>query len=187
MKRIKGVIKNYDWGGYTYLPELLEIRNEKEPFGEYWLGTHPAGMATVQDGNVSLLKHLGEPLPFLMKVLDVRDMLSIQLHPSKREAEVGFKREEASGVARDAYNRVFKDDNHKPELMVALSEFWLVQGFKSEAEIEETLNSTAEFNVLVSVFKSGGLPALYEYIMTMPQSNVNDILKPHSFIHIGTR
>ncbi|MBK6991071.1 MAG: hypothetical protein IPH34_04275 [Chitinophagaceae bacterium] len=57
-------------------------------------------------------------------------MLSIQVHPSKDAAEIEFAREEAEGIPLDAPNRSYKDDNHKPELMVALSDFELLHGFK---------------------------------------------------------
>jgi mannose-6-phosphate isomerase len=62
-------------------------------------------------------------LPYLLKVLDVREMLSIQVHPTKEEAQKGFEREEAAGIAIDAPNRNYKDKNHKPEVMIALGEF----------------------------------------------------------------
>ena len=49
MKKIEGVIKHYDWGGLDYLPELLNLKKTGQPFGEYWLGTHPDGTATLRD------------------------------------------------------------------------------------------------------------------------------------------
>ncbi|MFX8573915.1 type I phosphomannose isomerase catalytic subunit, partial [Acinetobacter baumannii] len=75
-------------------------------------------------------KEFGE-LPYLFKILDVNDMLSIQVHPTKEEAKKGFDAEEAAGIPINAPHRNYKDKNHKPEVMVALSEFWLLHGFKS--------------------------------------------------------
>ena len=61
-------------------------------------------------------------LPYLLKVLAAASPLSIQAHPSKTQAEEGFAREEAAGIPRDAAERTYRDDNHKPELIVAVSE-----------------------------------------------------------------
>ncbi len=187
--RLEGTIKHYAWGGYDYLPNLFDKENKaKEPFAEYWIGTHPDGDAKVIDGPVDRLSRLisqqtmssdiQNALPFLLKVLDVRDMLSIQLHPDKATAEAGYEKEEKEGIDRKAFNRVFRDDNHKPELMVALSDFWLVQGFKLESKIRETLNNRDELKTLVSYLDQGGLQSLYTYIMTAPQDEINQLLKP---------
>ncbi|MEL4424103.1 type I phosphomannose isomerase catalytic subunit, partial [Shewanella algae] len=74
-------------------------------------------------------------------------MLSIQVHPTKEEAEKGFDRENEAGISLHAPNRNYKDRNHKPEVMVALSEFWLLHGFKSKLAIEQTLENIPEFNI----------------------------------------
>ena len=90
LKKIKGVIKHYDWGGTSFLPQLLGIYNSDKPYAEYWLGTHPDGDATLSEENISLSHYLKFTLPFLMKVLDVRNMLSIQVHPDlKRKKSPG--------------------------------------------------------------------------------------------------
>ncbi|MBK6936093.1 MAG: hypothetical protein IPH18_03835 [Chitinophagaceae bacterium] len=118
------------------------------------------------------------PLPYLFKVLDVKDMLSIQVHPSKNEAEIEFARENAEDIPLDSPLRNYKDDNHKPELMVALSDFWLLHGFKPEEEIIEVLYNISELKELLPVFNQSGYVGLYRHIMVMPQQEVNRILKP---------
>src|SRR5690606_34491294 len=99
----------YAWGGNTFIPELLSVENpENKPFAEYWMGTHPGGPSqvwlneTAWTGLPELIhsdpkKYLGDKVislfggfPYLLKVLDVKDMLSIQVHPNKVEAEKGF-------------------------------------------------------------------------------------------------
>jgi mannose-6-phosphate isomerase len=144
---LKGKVMHYPWGGYDFIPSWLGITNEEhKPFAEYWMGVHPLAASTVimPEGEVSLdalikadpNKTLGiktvtqydDELPYLFKVQDIKDMLSIQVHPSKKEAEKGFKAEQAAGIPFDAPNRNYKDKNHKPEVMVALSEFWLLHG-----------------------------------------------------------
>lgn len=192
--KIKGVVQHYAWGGYEFLPQLLGIKNpDQQPVAEYWLGAHPQAPSQVENESTSLFQKIQENekeflgaqyaatyhrLPFLFKVLDVRDMLSIQLHPTKTVAEAGFLRENAAGIPLSAANRNYKDDNHKPELMVALSDFWLLHGFRPEDELKPTLESITEFSVLHQTFVASGYEALYRQVMEMPQGDVNNMLAP---------
>jgi mannose-6-phosphate isomerase len=117
-------------------------------------------------------------LPYLLKILDVKDMLSIQVHPTKSAAAEEFAAENGRGVAMNAANRNYKDDNHKPELMVALSDFWLLHGFKAEEELILILANTPELNFLMPVFTVGGYQQLYKTVMEMPQGDVDEVLEP---------
>jgi mannose-6-phosphate isomerase len=117
-------------------------------------------------------------LPYLLKILDVKDMLSIQVHPSKKAAEREFAAENKRGIALNAPDRNYKDDNHKPELMAALSEFWLLHGFKPEEELIRILADTPELNFLTAVFSIGGYRLLYKTVMEMPQAEVDEVLQP---------
>ena len=194
--KLQGTVQNYSWGGTTFLPKLLSIENPNhKPFAEYWLGIHAGGPASIEVNQQAVLLSdaiatdpkaaLSEPvlnhfggLPYLFKVLDVKDMLSIQVHPTKEYAKVAFEKEEAAGIALNAPNRNYKDTNHKPEIMLAMSEFWLLHGFKSEAKILETLENIAEFQVLVPLYKSEGLKGLYQFLMEMEQEQVDSLLSP---------
>lgn len=192
--KLKGRIQHYAWGGYEFLPQLLGINNaEHRPFAEYWMGAHPSAPAELvtPEGNRSLYtactetpesvlsekvyNRFGE-LPYLFKVQDVKEILSIQVHPSKEEAEKGFNREEAEGIPINAPYRNYKDRNHKPEVMVALSEFWLLHGFKPLAVIDKTLEDVPEFTVLLPYFRKEGLQALYQFVMEMQQPEINAML-----------
>ncbi|MBK8953340.1 MAG: mannose-6-phosphate isomerase, class I [Chitinophagaceae bacterium] len=178
---LKGTVKHYDWGGQSFIPDLLNMPNPgNQPFAEYWMGTHHLGMSQVlnEAGETVPLSAKTAPLPYLFKVLDVKDMLSIQVHPSKNEAEIEFARENAEDIPLDSPLRNYKDDNHKPELMVALSDFWLLHGFKPEEEIIEVLYNISELKELLPVFNQSGYVGLYRHIMVMPQQEVNRILKP---------
>lgn len=178
---LKGTVKHYDWGGHSFIPGLLNITNPgNQPFAEYWMGTHHLGMSQVlnREGETVPLSAITAPLPYLFKVLDVKDMLSIQVHPSKKEAEEEFARENAEGIPPDSPLRNYKDDNHKPELMVALSDFWLLHGFKPAEELMDTLQNVTELNSLLPVFRAEGYAALYRYVMEMPQEKVNRLLQP---------
>ena len=191
---LKGKVQHYSWGGYEFIPHLLSVSNdEKKPFAEYWLGAHPSHPSTVKGETKEIpltdfiKQHpeaLGDSkgqfhtLPFLMKILDVRQMLSIQVHPDKASAAEGFQKENESGTPLTAPNRNYKDDNHKPEMMVALSDFWLLHGFKPADKLIETLTAIPYFQFLADEFKTSGYKTLYEKLMLMDQQRVNEILKP---------
>ena len=193
---LQGVIQHYAWGGFTYLPELLGRENqEQQPFAELWMGAHDRGPAIIQKNGQfqplpkMLEEHpdwLGEAvqqnfdgkLPYLFKVLDVRQMLSIQSHPTKAQAEAGFRRENEQGIPLDAPHRNFKDDNHKPEVMAALTEFWLLHGFKNEAALERCLREVPEFSSLQPHFEERSIFQLYKAVMEMSQLEVDRLLRP---------
>jgi len=182
---LKGVVQHYSWGGFDFIPDLLKTNNEdKKPFAEYWLGTHPncpSGIVT-PTGEEKLDQFIQKndlpSLPFLLKVLDVRQMLSIQVHPDKISAQKGFEEENEKGVPHNAPHRNYKDTNHKPELMVALSDFWLLHGFKNESELRKTLESIQEFHFLIDIFQQGHYKALYEHVMKMGRESINAVLQP---------
>ncbi len=192
---LKGKVQHYSWGGYKYITGLLQIENDENiPFAEYWLGAHPAFSSTInyKGKDIALVEFieqnkefvLGDKihyefnvLPFLFKVLDVRQMLSIQVHPSKKEAAKGFGKENAEGISLTATNRNYKDENHKPEEMVAIGDFYLLHGFKPENELLTILNEVAELNFLVKVFENGDYKNLYQHVMIMNQDEVNKKLQ----------
>jgi len=121
--------RDYAWGSPTLLAELEGRVPTGVPEAEVWFGDHPGSPARVLDGSDRTLDEWlpavdGAParLPYLLKLLAAGSPLSIQVHPSKEQAVRGFADEEAEGVPRDAASRNYKDDNHKPEVIVALSE-----------------------------------------------------------------
>jgi mannose-6-phosphate isomerase len=189
---LEGQVQHYQWGGFTYLPKLLSRSNDAgKPFAEYWLGAHTQAPALVKgDGKLDyFIDHhpemLGEQvtrmfgrLPYLLKVLDVRDMLSIQLHPSLANAVIGFTDENVRGVPLNAPHRNYKDDNHKPELMAALGEFWLLHGFRAPASMINVLQEQPELLFLLPVFKKGDYVSLYKAVMEMSEEEVKERLQP---------
>jgi mannose-6-phosphate isomerase len=197
MYRLEGRIQHYTWGGNTFLPACLgQENNDDKPFAEYWLGVHPGAPAMVHLGenatttllnliNSDKLRHLGNPttskfkgLPFLLKILDVKDMLSIQVHPNKSMAEIGFERENQLGIELDAPNRNYKDDNHKPEMMVALSEFWLLHGFSNH--IAHRIDTYDFLKPFKSMYEEKGIKGLYGYLLNLPQQEVNLVFEKHA-------
>ena len=194
--KLKGVIRNYDWGGVEFLSKLLSHSNPKhEPMAEYWLGAHDSASSILVTKNDEIglnqfiekdkEKALGKTvskkfgrLPYLLKILDVRDMLSIQVHPAKHEAEIEFARENKERIPLNAPHRNYKDDNHKPELMVALGDFWLLHGFKPVEKLRMTLGNISELKPLLEIFDATGYDQLYKTVMEMPQESVNQLLQP---------
>ncbi|MEL7161277.1 MAG: mannose-6-phosphate isomerase, class I, partial [Bacteroidota bacterium] len=192
--RITGVIQPYAWGGTTYLAELLDQPNpDGQPMAEYWLGAHPKGPAKLKDAGTldelvnqtpreilgqRVAERFANRLPFLLKILDVKDMLSIQVHPTKAAAEAGFAHEEANGPERTAPNRNYRDDNHKPELGVALTDFYLLHGFRDAAAIRTTLEEVPGWSSLLPVLDADGVPGLYRHVMSAAQETIDTLLEP---------
>ncbi len=169
---LKGTIQNYAWGGHEYIPNLLGQSNaDREPHAEYWIGVHPRGRAQITVNKSWDYLDEYTSIPYLLKILDVRKMLSIQSHPNKKQAEIGFAKENKEGIPLDAKHRIFKDDNHKPELMMALSDFWLLHGFKSIAQIKKTIAETPEFSTLAYRLDDG-IKGFYSYLLNMSQGEV---------------
>lgn len=177
--RLTGKVQHYDWGGYEFIPRLLGISNTgKQPFAEYWMGTHPKGPSEILIGDqVRLLSDFTQ-LSYLLKVQDVKEMLSIQVHPEKKAAEIEYARENREHIPLDAPERNYRDDNHKPELIAALGEFWLLHGFKEEDALAKLMKTIPEFQDLFEIFNRDGYEKLYETIMEMPQESVNELLQP---------
>jgi mannose-6-phosphate isomerase len=192
-----GQIQHYAWGGHTFIPRLLGLAPEPHtPYAEYWMGAHPKAPARVllDNGQSERLdkliaedpvRVLGQQcidthgqLPYLFKVLDVANPLSIQVHPTRTQAEAGFRRENDLGIPIDAPERNYRDRNHKPELMVALGDFWLLHGFLPESKLQTVLQDVPEFHSLQSIFGHGGYAGLYSHVMRMSQDEVDDLLSP---------
>lgn len=111
--------RDYAWGSTTLLAALEGRAPSDAPEAEVWFGDHPADPADVAAGG-TLADITGGELPYLLKLLAADAPLSIQAHPTREQAQAGFARE--AGLASDDPARNYRDANHKPELIVALSE-----------------------------------------------------------------
>lgn len=148
MKLLTSAARNYSWGSRTLIPTLLGEPEAHSPVAELWFGAHPADPSTIGEEKLDeiiaadpqgqlgqrVADKYGAGLPFLLKILAAAEPLSLQAHPSKLQAEEGFARENAAGIELTAANRNYKDDNHKPELIVALTEFYAMAGFRPLAQ-----------------------------------------------------
>lgn len=142
MQLLTGIVRNYPWGSRTALARLRGAEPTDQREAEMWFGAHPLAPSLV--GERTLIDVIADDpthslgntadqsqgLPFLLKLLAADEVLSLQAHPSREQAKEGYARENEAGIALNAPHRNYKDDNHKPELIVALSEFEAMAGFR---------------------------------------------------------
>ena len=141
MHRLRNGVQNYDWGSTEAIQQFVGNRRTEVPVAEMWIGTHPLKPSTAVDaeGNEKPLTDIAGDLPFMVKFLAAERPLSLQVHPSRSMAEIGFAKEEEAGVPLDSPDRVYKDRNHKPEMVYALTTFDSLIGFRPTAEILRVL------------------------------------------------
>lgn len=165
MHVVTGQVQHYDWGTIAEIPRLLGVESDGCPWAEYWLGAHPKAPSLLADdcdingadradGGQPLDRWLaehpdqlgqasrevfGDRLSFLLKILSAEQPLSIQAHPSRTQAQLGFAQENAAGVPIDDPRRLYRDDWPKPEMIVALTEFHALYGFRDPHESRRML------------------------------------------------
>ena len=156
MERLIGARQSYDWGSTAAIPELLGERSDDRPWAEQWYGAHASGPAGIAGGSATLadlidadpqrllgedvVRRFGPHLPFLLKLIAPERALSLQVHPSLEQAVEGFRLENEAGLALDDPARSYKDDNHKPEMVLALSRYEAVAGFRAPRRAAEVLS-----------------------------------------------
>ncbi|WP_369194370.1 mannose-6-phosphate isomerase, class I [Streptomyces djakartensis] len=154
MDRLDNTIRPYAWGSPTAIPRLLGTEPTGEPQAEMWMGAHPGAPSRTGRGTLAevieadpekelgpaAVARFGPRLPFLLKLLAAGAPLSLQVHPDLAQAEEGYADEERRGIPADAPHRNYKDANHKPELVCALTEFDGLCGFRAPAEAAALLD-----------------------------------------------
>lgn len=154
MLRLVNTTQDYAWGSSTAIPDLLGTEPSGRPAAELWLGAHPS--APSRAGGVPLdaliardpasalgrgvVARFGAALPYLLKVLAAEQPLSLQVHPTIEQARAGFAAEEAASIPLSAPDRNYKDRNHKPEMILALTPFLVLCGFRRALEAAELLS-----------------------------------------------
>ncbi|MBD1573511.1 mannose-6-phosphate isomerase, class I [Vibrio sp. S17_S38] len=197
---MQNVIQDYAWGSTTSINQLFDIPNPNhKPQAEIWMGAHPNGCSHIElDGKSTRLDDLinqnkntilGEEttqtfneLPYLFKVLAAAQALSIQVHPSKQASEIGFDKENKAGIDIKAANRNYKDPNHKPELVYALTTYQAMNGFRDYSAIIKPFEKIG-IEVLqqdVAALKANqtpeGLSAFFEAILSLEGSRKTSAL-----------
>jgi len=189
---LQNTIQEYGWGSKTAIPGLLQrqVPSDK-PQAELWMGAHPKApsqvfceghwrslLEVIQENPIETLgektaAEFSGKLPFLLKVLAAAKPLSIQAHPNLEQAKRGFARENELGIPLDAPHRSYKDDNHKPEIICALTPFWALRGFREISEILTLLEKiqppslSEEVTLLRSQPNREGLKRFFKQLMTM--------------------
>lgn len=195
MEHLEGALRHYPWGSHTMLAALRgEEAPSARPEAELWFGAHHAAPATVKGTGLDeviaadptaalgprVVGEYGEELPFLVKLLAADAPLSIQAHPSREQAAAGFEQENSAGIALDDPKRNYKDPNPKPELIVALTEFRALAGFRDPKETAELFAAldTPELDRYASLLPGpgGDLRALFTTLISLPHQNRTQLL-----------
>lgn len=197
--RLECAVQHYDWGDPEAIPAILGQPNpQRRPFAELWAGAHPdlPSQAIIDGVRVpldllvrdaareilgpALSNRFHGELPFLLKVLAASKPLSIQAHPNHTQALLGFERENLEGLPLDAAVRNYRDPHHKPEFLVAVTDFYALRGFRPAADIDQALAETPELAPLAGhrVLNTGDLATLFGQVMRLDQPSVNALLAP---------
>lgn len=194
--QLKSPILNYDWGDKQALFNLFAIENPQNlPQAEIWMGAHSKAPSEVllENDSISLLEFIdrdpvaclgqkaatefANKLPFLFKVLAAGKPLSIQSHPNLSQAKAGYDAEEQLAIPLDAFERNYKDDNHKPELICALTQFEALNGFRRIEQIIalfELIDTPLLVKPLAQLKASqdkAGLKEFYRWLMSLSQKD----------------
>ncbi|MFD7296996.1 mannose-6-phosphate isomerase, class I [Streptomyces sp. NPDC059897] len=153
MDRLTNTVRPYAWGSTTAIPQLIGVAPTGEPQAEMWMGAHAGAPSRTERGplnevidahpadelGTAAVEKFGPRLPFLLKLLAAGAPLSLQVHPDLQQAKEGYEDEEKRGVPIDAPHRNYKDANHKPELICALTPFDGLCGFRTPEEAAKLL------------------------------------------------
>ncbi|ATG53050.1 mannose-6-phosphate isomerase, class I [Brachybacterium vulturis] len=139
-------LQHYAWGSATAIPEFLGREADGAPWAEAWFGAHPLAPASTPDGTgldtviavdpeqmlgADVSRAFGGQLPFLLKVIAAERPLSLQVHPTREHAAESFAAESAAGIDLHSPLRSYRDANHKPEMLIALTPFTALCGFRT--------------------------------------------------------
>lgn len=198
---LQNEIQYYAWGSPNAIPDLLGEKNPSgKPWAELWMGAHPKAPSRVkvqsrwlslielirQNPNDILGRDLARKfnnrLPYLFKVLAAAKPLSIQAHPNLEQARSGYARENEQNIALDAPHRNYKDDNHKPECICALTDFAALHGFRALPEIISSMavacpgSLANELQRLSSNPDSEGLKYFYRGLMVLEPTRQKQVV-----------
>jgi mannose-6-phosphate isomerase len=198
---LKNTVQNYAWGSLTAIPDLLDVSNPMNiPQAELWMGAHLKAPSEVQyDGQwMSLIdliekypkdilgkavaQKFNNTLPYLFKVLAAASPLSIQAHPNSVQAREGFRRENSLEIPLNAPHRNYRDDNHKPECICALTPFWALCGFRKTSIIVTNFNAICpnglkdELTALKLNPSSEGLKHFFSILLTLEDDRRQSII-----------
>ena len=190
--KIRGTIKEYDWGSKDFLPGLFGYPETGKPQAEAWFGTHPLGEALLEDGRTlsslisedpekylgrTTVDRLGNSLPMLFKVLAISTPLSIQCHPTREIAREGYAKEaplREKGVPLSELN--YKDPNQKAEVIYALTPVTAMCGFRSFDEIVEDLGRLIPAAYAKYFSSRKNIAQLFERLYTLSGDDLSQVI-----------
>lgn len=203
MEILEGVVRPYAWGSRVAIATMRgRPVPSPHPEAELWFGAHGAAPASCVDSHgeprTTLLEVIeaeptaqlgtvgaesfGDRLPFLLKILAAEEPLSLQAHPSAEQAREGYERENASGLPVDAPTRNYRDPWHKPEVVVALTEFEALAGFRPPAQTVDLLRRLQVeeldpyLGMLAGQPDAEGLRALFTTWLTLPDGAIRELI-----------
>jgi mannose-6-phosphate isomerase len=187
MRLLRNPVRGYAWGSRTEIARLQgRPVPSPTPEAELWVGAHPADPSRVEPEGAPLTEviaaaparvlgpavvaEFGPRLPYLLKLLAAAAPLSLQAHPDPAQAAAGFAAEEAARVPRGAPHRRYVDASHKPELLVAVSPFRALCGFRAPAAAADLLAglAVARLEPAVAALRRGGLEAAVRALLSFP-------------------
>lgn len=196
---LKNSVQEYNWGSKTFIQELLG-KSSDNPMAELWMGAHPKAPSSVFLDNKSVplpaliqkepLNILGpaisgrfnKELPFLFKILAASMPLSIQAHPDRQQAVTGFENENSIKISINSPIRNYRDKNHKPEILCAITPFTALKGFRN---IEDILFNFSQFDIpslkklsemLNNSPDQNGLKKFFSSLMTLEPDDREEII-----------
>jgi mannose-6-phosphate isomerase len=184
---LQNSIQHYPWGERgkdAFIPRLLDLNVESDdtPFAELWIGTHPSAPSKVvtDSGEAMLLSELiakypdevlgtsvrnafNGQLPFLLKVLSAREILSIQMHPNKAQAQELH--------SQDPKN--YPDTNHKPEIAIALDSLTALVGLIDDRELPTVMKLYPELRTVTAYDENPGqtVEAAFKILLQTAEQN----------------
>jgi mannose-6-phosphate isomerase len=188
MDLLEPMVQPYAWGSRTAIARLQgRPAPAAGPEAELWMGAHPsapsgvdrAGVRTTLDAVVAAdpldelgavsVALFGDRLPFLLKVLAAEKALSIQVHPSREQAEAGFRAENERGLPPGDKARNYVDDWPKPELLCALTPFEVLAGMRTAGDAARLLRA-------LGVVELAPVTAMLESAAAGPEPLASEVL-----------
>lgn len=187
--RLFSKIQNYEWGNrnqQAFIPKLLGMPiHPGTPYAELWVGSHPKAPSTIVPHGARGIKLpnattldqfiqedpqgiLGsqaadtyQGLPFLFKILSIGDVLSIQAHPNKAQAQ----------ELHQLDSRHYPDSNHKPEMAVCIDNFRALVGF---LPFEEMIQALEEYPEILEILNPENYAGLSECARIYTEGELRD-------------
>lgn len=192
--RLQGVQRHYAWGSTTDIQTFCSLPIDGEPLAEVWFGAHPSAPSTIRYGDQAGMPldryierdpastlgpahhRFGDTLPYLVKLLAPAQAVSLQVHPTVLQAEIGFEKENRAEVPLDSPARSFVDRNHKPEMVIALTPFEGLVGFRPASEVADTVSIASRdplATTLLPLLRRKRLADAFSAVMAAEPSSVH--------------